>query len=153
MLASTAGIKLTHVPYKGTGPAIADLLGGHVSMTFSSLPPAIGLVREDKVHPLAITSAKRSRLLPDVPTVAETLPGYKSTQRYGIMAPAHTPQAIVEKLSAALREALAAEDVKARIAAEGAEPTPSSPAEYAAHIVADEAKWGRASCASRREGE
>ena len=95
MLASVAGIKLTHVPYKGTGPAIADLLGGHVSMTFSSLPPAIGLVREGKVHPLAITSAQRSPLLPDVPTVAETLPGFESAQRYGIVAPAHTPSAIV----------------------------------------------------------
>jgi tripartite-type tricarboxylate transporter receptor subunit TctC len=143
LLASAAGIKLTHVPYKGTGPAIADLLGGHVSMTFSSLPPAIGLVREGKVHPLAITSALRSPLLPDVPTVAETLPGYESAQRYGIVAPAHTPRAIVGKLNAALREALAAEDVKARIAAEGAEPTLSSPEEYAAHIVADEAKWSR----------
>ena len=88
LLASIAGIKLTHVPYKGTGPAIADLLGGHVSMTFSSLPPALGLVRDGKARPLAITSATRSRLLPDVPTVAETLPGYESAQRYGIVAPA-----------------------------------------------------------------
>ena len=74
LLAGAAGIKLTHVPYKGTGPAIADLLGGHVSMTFSSLPPALGLVRDGKARPLAITSATRSRLLPDVPTVAETCP-------------------------------------------------------------------------------
>ena len=77
LLASIAGIKLTHVPYKGTGPAIADLLGGHVSMTYSSLPPAIGLVREGKVRPIAIASPKRSALLPDVPTASETLPGYE----------------------------------------------------------------------------
>ncbi len=77
LLASIAGIKLTHVPYKGTGPAIADLLGGHVSMTYSSLPPALGLVREGKVRPIAIASPKRSALLPDVPTASETLPGYE----------------------------------------------------------------------------
>ena len=106
LLASMAGIKLTHVPYKGTGPAIADLLGGHVSMTYSSLPPALGLVRDGKVRPIAIASVKRSALLPDVPTASETLPGYESTQRYGIIAPAHTPRAIVARLNAALSEAL-----------------------------------------------
>src|SRR6185437_9838644 len=102
LLASMAGIKLTHVPYKGTGPAIADLLGGHITMTFSSLPPAIGLVRDGKVRPIAITGAKRSKILPDVPTVSETVPGYESAQRYGIIAPAHTPAEIVDKLNAAL---------------------------------------------------
>ena len=143
LLASVAGIKLTHVPYKGTGPAIADLLGGHVSMTFSSLPPAIGLARDGKARPLAITSATRSRLLPDVPTVAETLPGYESAQRYGIVAPAKTPRAIVDQLNAALRAALASDDVVARITHEGAEPTPGTPEEYAASIVRDEAKWSK----------
>jgi tripartite-type tricarboxylate transporter receptor subunit TctC len=143
LLASIAGIRLTHIPYKGTGPAIADLLGGHVNMTFSSLPPAIGLVREGKVRPLAITSAARSAILPDVPTVAETLPGYESAQRYGIIAPARTPAAVIAKLNAALREALASDEVKTRITAEGAEPTPSSAEAYAAFIVTDEGKWSR----------
>jgi len=143
LLASVAGIKLTHVPYKGTGPAIADLLGGHVSMTFSSLTSAIGFARDGTARALAITSATRSRLLPDVPTVAETLPGYESAQRYGIVAPAKTPRAIVDQLNAALREALASDDVVARITHEGAEPTPGSPDEYAAAIVRDEAKWSK----------
>jgi tripartite-type tricarboxylate transporter receptor subunit TctC len=143
LLASIAGIKLTHVPYKGTGPAIADLLGGHVSMTYSSLPPAIGLVREGKVRAIAIASPKRSALLPDVPTASETLPGYESTQRYGIIAPANTPPAIVAKLNAALREALGADDVKSRVEAEGAETRPSSPQEYAADIATEAAKWGK----------
>jgi tripartite-type tricarboxylate transporter receptor subunit TctC len=143
LLASLAGIKLTHVPYKGTGPAIADLLGGHVSMTYSSLPPALGLVREGKVRPIAIASAKRSALLPDVPTASETLPGYESTQRYGIIAPAHTPPAIIAKLNAALREALGTDDVKSRVEAEGAETTPSSPQDYAADIATEAAKWGK----------
>jgi tripartite-type tricarboxylate transporter receptor subunit TctC len=143
LLASMAGIKLTHVPYKGTGPAIADLLGGHITMTFSSLPPAIGLVRDGKVRPIAITGAKRSKILPDVPTVSETVPGYESAQRYGIIAPARTPPEIVAKLNAALRDALASDEVAARVAAEGAEITPSSPEEYAADIAAEEAKWGK----------
>jgi tripartite-type tricarboxylate transporter receptor subunit TctC len=143
LLASIAGIKLTHVPYKGTGPAISDLLGGHVSMTFSSLPPALGLVREGKVRPLAITSAKRSSLLPDVPTVGETLPGYESAQRYGIIAPARTPREIVDKLNTALRDALTSEEVRSRIVAEGAETTASSPEEYSADIAAEVAKWAK----------
>ena len=142
LLASMAGIKLTHVPYKGTGPAIADLLGGHVSMTYSSLPPALGLVREGKVRPLAIASVKRSALLPDVPTASETLPGYESTQRYGIIAPAHTPREVVMRLNTALNEALTSDDVKSRIAADGADTAPSSPEEYAADIAAAGAKWG-----------
>jgi tripartite-type tricarboxylate transporter receptor subunit TctC len=142
LLASMAGIKLTHVPYKGTGPAIADLLGGHVSMTYSSLPPALGLVREGKVRPIAIASTKRSALLPDVPTASETLPGYESTQRYGIIAPANTPREIVMRLNAALNEALTSDDVKTRIAADGADTAPSSPEEYAADIAAAAAKWG-----------
>jgi tripartite-type tricarboxylate transporter receptor subunit TctC len=142
LLASMAGIKLTHVPYKGTGPAIADLLGGHVSMTYSSLPPALGLVREGKVRPIAIASVKRSALLPEVPTASETLPGYESTQRYGIIAPANTPREIVMRLNAALNEALTSEDVKSRIAADGADTAPSSPEEYAADIAAAAAKWG-----------
>jgi tripartite-type tricarboxylate transporter receptor subunit TctC len=133
LLASAAGIKLTHVPYKGTGPALADLLGGHVSMTFSSLTSAIGLARDGKARPLAITSATPSR----------PLPGYESAQRYGIVAPAKTPRAVVDQLSAALREALASDDVVARITHEGADPTPGTPDEYAAAIVADEAKWSR----------
>jgi len=142
LLASMAGIKLTHVPYKGTGPAIADLLGGHVSMTYSSLPPALGLVREGKVRPIAIASVKRSALLPDVPTASETLPGYESTQRYGIIAPAQTPRAIVMRLNTALNQALTSDEVKARIAADGADTAPSSPEEYAADIAAAAAKWG-----------
>ena len=142
LLASIAGIKLTHVPYKGTGPAIADLLGGHVSMTYSSLPPALGLVREGKVRPIAIASVKRSALLPEVPTASETLPGYESTQRYGIIAPANTPREIVMRLNTALNEALTSEDVKSRIAADGADTAPSTPEEYAADVAAAAAKWG-----------
>src|SRR5258705_993225 len=103
LFAYMAGVKLVHVPYKGTGPALTDLLGGHVSMYFSSLPSAIGLVKDGKVRALAVTGAQRSDVFPDVPTVAETLPGFEAVLRYGIVAPAGTPRPIVNKLNAALR--------------------------------------------------
>ena len=91
--ASVAGIKLTHVPYKGSSPALTDLIGGHVGIYFSSLPPAVALVKEGKVRALAVTSAKRSPIFPDLPTVAEAaLPGYEAVLHYGIVAPAGTPQ-------------------------------------------------------------
>jgi hypothetical protein len=100
LLASMAGIKLTHVPYKGTGPAIADLLGGHVSMTYSSLPPALGLVREGKVRPIAIASVKRSALLPDVPTASETLGRLRVDAALRHHRAGHTPREIVMRLNA-----------------------------------------------------
>jgi tripartite-type tricarboxylate transporter receptor subunit TctC len=140
--ATLAGIKLTHVPYKGSGPALTDLIGGHVSMYFSSLPPAVGLMRDGKVRALAVTGAKRSPLFPDLPTVAESgLPGYEAVLHYGIVAPAGTPKPAIDKLSAALREAVMSEDLKQKLARDGAEPLPSTPAEYAADIDREETKW------------
>jgi tripartite-type tricarboxylate transporter receptor subunit TctC len=141
-LASMAGIKLTHIPYKGSAPALTDLIGGHVAIYFSSLPPAIGLIKEGKVRALAVTGAKRSAILPDVPTVAEAaLPGYEAVLHYGIVAPAGTPRPIIEKLSAALRAAVMSDDLKARLAEDGAEPLASTPEEYAADIDREETKW------------
>jgi tripartite-type tricarboxylate transporter receptor subunit TctC len=138
------GIKINHIPYKGTGPAITDLLGGHVSMAFTSLPPAVGLIRDGRVRALAVTSATRTAVFPDIPTIAESgLPGYELAPRYGIVAPARTPRAIVDKLNFALRDALASTDVKTRIAAEGAETLSMTPEEYAADIDREEAKWSK----------
>ena len=140
--AAVAGIKLTHIPYKGSSPALADLAGGHVAIYFSSLPPAIGLVREGKVRALAVTSAKRTAMLPDLPTVAEAaLPGYDVVLHYGIVAPGGTPRAVVEKLSVALRNAVMSEELKARLADDGAEPLASTADEYAADIDREESKW------------
>jgi tripartite-type tricarboxylate transporter receptor subunit TctC len=136
-----ADVQLTHVPYRGTGPALTDLVGGHVAIYFSSLPSAIGIARDRKVRPLAVTGAKRSDVFPDVPTVAETLPGFEAVLHYGIVAPAGTPRPIVDKLNAALREALAAPDTKERMAKDGTEPLPSTPDEYAADIDREETKW------------
>ena len=121
--ATMAGIKLTHIPYKGSGPALTDLVGGHVAIYFSSLPPALGLVKEGKVRALAVTSAKRSPIFPDLPTAAEAaLPGYEAVLHYGIVAPAGTPRPIIDKLSAALRAAVMSDDLQARLADDGAEP-------------------------------
>jgi tripartite-type tricarboxylate transporter receptor subunit TctC len=137
-----ADVKLTHVPYRGTGPALTDLLGGHVAMYMSSLPSAIGLVRDGKVRALAVTSAKRSAAFPDVPTVAEAaLPGFEVVLQYGIVAPAGTPAPIIAKLNAALREALASPDTIERMAKDGTEPRPTSPEEYATAIDREETKW------------
>jgi tripartite-type tricarboxylate transporter receptor subunit TctC len=140
--ATMAGIKLTHIPYKGAAPALTDMIGGHVAFYFSSLPAAVGLVKDGKVRALAVTGSKRSLVLPDVPTVAEAaLPGYEAVLHYGIVAPAGTPRPIIEKLGAALRAALTSDEVRARIADDGAEPVGSTPEEYAADIDREETKW------------
>jgi tripartite-type tricarboxylate transporter receptor subunit TctC len=141
LFAYMAGVKLVHVPYKGTGPALTDLLGGHVSMYFSSLPSAGALVKDGKVRALGVTGASRSKVFPDVPAVAETLPGYEAVLRYGIAAPAGTPRPIVDKLNAALRQALADPDTIARMAHDGTDPAPGSPEDYATVIDREERKW------------
>jgi tripartite-type tricarboxylate transporter receptor subunit TctC len=142
MFAETAGIDLTHIPYKGTGPALTDLLGGHVQIYFSSLPPAIGLVKEGKLRALGVTGLKRSGSFPDLATVAEQgLPGFEAVLHYGIVAPAGTPRPIIDKLNAALRAALDDPKVRSHIATEGAEPLPTSPEDYAADIDREETKW------------
>src|SRR4051812_35366705 len=98
LLAATTGIRITHIPYKGTGPALTDLIGGHVGIYFSSLPPAVALVKEGKVRALAVTSAKRSPIFPDLPTVAEAaLPGYEAVLHYGIVAPAGAPPPVLHQ--------------------------------------------------------
>ena len=142
--ASAAGIELTHVPYKGTGPALTDLLGGHIPMAFAPIPATHANIAEGKLRGLAVTSAKRSSLLPDVPTIAEAgIPGFEASLYYGLVAPAGTPRPIIDKLNKALRTALASDEVRKRLATDGAEPTPSSPEEYAAQIDREETKWSK----------
>lgn len=144
LFAAMTATKLTHIPYKGSAPALTDLLGGHVSIYFSSLPPAIGYVREGKLRALAVTGPTRSTLFPELPTVAESgLPGYEAVLHYGIIAPMGTSRPIVDKLNAELRAALASQDVRARLASAGAEPLSSTPEEYAADIDREETKWSR----------
>ena len=143
LFAGMAGIKINHVPYKGSGPALNDLIGGHVTMMFATMASAAGIVKDGtKARALAVTGARRSVLFPDLPTVAEGgLPGYESVLHYGIVGAAGTPRPIVDKLNAALNAALADADVKRRLAVEGAEALPVSPDAHAADIAAEETKW------------
>ena len=142
LFAKRAAINLTHVPYRGTGPAITDLVGGHVTMIFSPLPPTVGYIKDGTLRALAVSGAVRSSVFPEVPTIAESaLSEFESSQRYGIIAPSGTPAAIVAKLNAALRDALALDDVKVRIATDGAEPAPGSSEDYRIDIDRERMKW------------
>jgi len=134
----------TIIPYKGTGQVMNDLLGGHVPIAFGVLPPALGNLHAGTLRAIAVLSDTRFSLLPDVPTSAESgLPGFESVLHYGVVAPAGTPPAIIERLNAALRALVTTEEVKKRIQLEGGDPLTSTPAEYAADIDREEAKWAR----------
>jgi len=154
LFASMAGVKLNHVPYRGSAPALTDLIGGHVSIMFATLPPAIGLVRDGKVRALAVTGPTRSIVFPDLPTVAEAgLHGYEAVLHYGLVAAAGTPRPIVDRLNAALHKALNDAGLRARLATEGAEPLASTPEEYAADIDREEIKWSKIVRESGAKGE
>jgi len=143
MFARGAGITLTNIPYRGNGNAIGDLLGGHVSMMFLSILPVIGPIQGGKLKALAVASPQRSPLLPDVPTIAESgLPGFSAIITYGLAAPGGTPRVIVERLNKELNAALADGELRARIAAEGGQVLPGSPADYTAEIDREEKRWG-----------
>ena len=143
LLKSLAGIDFTIVTYKGTGPLTTDLIGGHVKLALNVLAPALSNLKSGGLRALAVLGPKRSTLLPDVPTSAEAgLPGFESGLNYGLLAPAGTPRAIVDKLNAALRAGVDTPEVRARIAADGGDPLPSSPEEYAADIEREDKKWG-----------
>jgi tripartite-type tricarboxylate transporter receptor subunit TctC len=153
-LASAAGLKLTHVPYRGTGPAMTDLLGGHVQMSFTPIPTAYGHIAAGSLRALAVTSAARSSLLPDLPTIAEAgLPGYEAALRYGLVAPAGTPRPIIARLNRELSAALASPDVLRQLANDGAEALPSTPEEYAADIDREAAAWSKIVTALGLKGE
>lgn len=139
-----AGIKITHVPYKGTSPAITDLLGGQVQMMFSVIPTALPHIRAGKLKAIAVTGASRMALLPNVPTMVEAgLPGYESTLTYGILAPKGTPEPIVKEIHAQIAAALESGRLKETLAVEGADTLSGSPTEYAALIKSETAKWGK----------
>jgi len=144
LLAAMTGIKITHIPYKGTGPAITDLLGGHIAMMFAPIPAAHGNVSAGALRALGVTSLKRSSLWPDIPTVAEAgLPGFEVVQRSTLLAPAGTPRTIIERLNKELNAVLATDEVRRRLAVEGGEPVPGAPEEYAADIDREEMRWSK----------
>ncbi len=138
---STAGIKVAHVPYKGPPQALADLAGGQVQLVFASITSGLPLVRAGKVRALAVTSLKRSSAAPDVPAIAETLPGYETIGWYGVVAPKATPVAIVNRLSRAIAAGLRAADVRERFAADGSEAVGSTPAEFDRHMASEVARF------------
>jgi len=143
MFARSANIKLTNIPYKGNGNAIADLMGGHVSMMFLSILPVIGQIQSGTLNALAVASPSRSSLIPDVPTIAESgVPGFSAVITYGLAAPPGTPRAIVDRLNKELQVALADPALRKRLDAEGGAVLPGTPAEYAAMIDSEEKKWG-----------
>jgi len=143
LFANAAGIDITRIPYKGNGPALGDLVGGHVSMMFLSILPIIGHVRGGSLRALAVTAGARSPLLPDVPAIGEAgLPGFSATIRYGLVAPAGTPRPMIDRLNKELVAALGADDLRTRLAAEGATAQPDTPEDYAAEIDREETRWG-----------
>jgi tripartite-type tricarboxylate transporter receptor subunit TctC len=137
-----AGIDLSIVTYKGTAPLTNDLLGGHVPLGFNTIPASIGNIEAGQLRAIAVAGASRSAALPDVPTAAESgLPGFEAGFYYGMSAPAGTPRAIIERLNKELRLAITSPDMQKRLVAEGTDPGPSTPEEYAANLEREEAKW------------
>ena len=144
MFTSMTHTDLMHVPYKGSGPAVADLLGGQVDSMFDSVTSAKPHVASGKLRALAVTTAKRSRALPDVPTLAEAgVPGYDVSPWFAVFAPAGTPRPVIDKLNAALLDAMKQPDVVTRLDAIGVEPVGSSPEALAAHLASESARWTR----------
>jgi tripartite-type tricarboxylate transporter receptor subunit TctC len=134
IFASVAGVKLAHVPYKGPPQALADLAGGQIQLTFASITSGLPLARAGKIRVLGVTSLTRSRVVPDIPTVAETLPGLELIGWYGVVAPKRTPAVIVDRLSRAIAEALRSPDVKERLMSDGSETVGSTPAVFEQHM-------------------
>ena len=137
------GVTLVHVPYRGAGPALVDLLGGQVQVMFATMSSSIEYVRDGKLRALAVTTATRSPVLPDIPTVAEFVPGYESSFWTGVGAPKNTPAEIVDKLNKEINAALADPKMRARLADLGATALPSSPADFGKFIADETEKWGK----------
>ena len=141
---SLAKIDMLHVPYKGSGPAVADLLGGQVNYMFDSITSARPHIQSGKLRALGVTTAKRSSTLPNVPTLAEAgLPGYEVSPWFAVFMPAATPKPVIAKLNAALIDAMNKPDVRARFASIGAEPVGSTPDELAAHLARESDRWSK----------
>jgi tripartite-type tricarboxylate transporter receptor subunit TctC len=149
-----AGITLVHIPYKGTGPALTDLLGGHIPMALAPIPAIHANVSAGLLRALAVTGKTRSSLLPDVPTISETgLTGFEASLYYGLVAPAGTPRPVIDKLNRELQAALASDEVKKQLGLDGTEITPGTPEDYADFIDRDEKKWSELVKASGVEQE
>lgn len=142
LFAQRAGVRMLHVPYKGAAPATIDTVAGNVSVLFAAYPSVSAQVRAGRLKALAVTSAKRIAVVPELPTVAETIKGFESSQWWGLYGPAGLPAVVVEKLNAAGNRVLATDDIKKALALDGAEPSGGTPVALAAYHKADYEKWG-----------
>jgi tripartite-type tricarboxylate transporter receptor subunit TctC len=141
---SLAGVLIVHIPYKGSAPAVTDLLGGQVQVMFDNVPNVLPHVKAGKLRALATSGSRRSPLAPDVPTVAEAgVPGYEVNVWFGLVAPAGTPREIVQKLNAEVLKILAMPDVRERFQSQGVEPVGSTPEQFGEHIRGQMAKWAK----------
>jgi tripartite-type tricarboxylate transporter receptor subunit TctC len=137
-----ANVQFTHIPYKGAGPNVVDLIAGHIAMTIAGVPALMPHIKSGKLRAVGVASARRIAVLPDVPTIAESgVPGYAADQWYGVLTPSGVPREIVAKLHADIVKVLARADVMQRLAADGAEPVANTPEQFAAHIKAEIARW------------
>jgi tripartite-type tricarboxylate transporter receptor subunit TctC len=137
------GVQLTHVPYRGSAPALTDLMGGQVQVMFDVLPGSLAHIQAGHVRALAVTTRERADSMPDVPTVADTVPGYEASTWFGFGAPKGTPPEIIAKLNAVINAGLADPTIKARLAEVGSAPMPLSPAAFGALVAAETEKWAK----------
>ncbi len=140
---SMTGTTMTHVPYKGRQYAIPDLVGGSIQLMFDNMPSAIPMAREGKIRAVAVTSATRSPAAPEIPTVAETIPGFEATSWFAIFAPANTPRPIIDRLNAEIQRVYKLPEVQQRLATLGLDPILSSPEELARYQATEIAKWAK----------
>jgi tripartite-type tricarboxylate transporter receptor subunit TctC len=139
-----AGIQMIHVPYKGGGPALIDVIGGRVTMYFSSIPPSVAHIKAARLRALGITSKQRSPLLPDLPTIAESgLPGFESGASYGIVVPAMTPTTVVRKMNEEIARLLATPEVRSRLEAQGLHIEAGTPKDFGQFMKAEIVQWAR----------
>jgi tripartite-type tricarboxylate transporter receptor subunit TctC len=144
LLKVLAKIDIVHVPFKGSGQSVISSISGEIAANFPSVPTAIPYIKAGKLRGLGVTTAKRSQALPEVPSIAEAgVPGYEATQWFGVLAPAGTPRPIIDRLNQEIVKALRLPDVRDRLIADGTEPAPSTPEEFAAYIKSETDKWTR----------
>ena len=149
-----AGVKLVHVPYKGGGPAMTDLVGGQVQLVFATTASAIPQIKGGRIKGIAVTTARRSSLLPELPTISETgLTGFDANNWYGIVVPAKTPRAIIDQLNAEVTKILNMADVRATLHNQGLDPAPGTPEQFGAYIKSERIKWARVIKASGAKAE
>ncbi len=136
-----AGTRMTHVPYKGTGPALNDLLGGQIQVLFTSLPAAVPMIKQNRIRGIGVTMPKRSPAIPDVPAIGEAVPGYEAVLWYGFWGPKQLPKSIVTRWNMEVRKALKQPDLQQRLASEGVEPSDTPPERFSEVVKRDVAKW------------